>query len=168
MCVCAQAATVVVDPNGLKDHTTIQAAITDANNGDTIIVNPGRYYENVIFPPSSFEITVTSTNPDDPTVVAATIIDGNDLGAAVTFNSAYPTTVLTGLTITNVRANEGGGINIYGGVNLLFADNSVRKVGLKGLWELDWHRDWNPTNSPPPDYGNWPFWMANFKEYYQP
>jgi prepilin-type N-terminal cleavage/methylation domain-containing protein/prepilin-type processing-associated H-X9-DG protein len=48
-------------------------------------------------------------------------------------------------------------------MQMLFMDWSVQKVGLKQLWELDWHRDWNPRNDPPPD---WPEWMKSFKEYY--
>jgi prepilin-type N-terminal cleavage/methylation domain-containing protein len=46
--------------------------------------------------------------------------------------------------------------------NALFCDFSVRKVGLKELWELHWHQDWNPNNDPPPV---WPDWMKNLKEF---
>jgi prepilin-type processing-associated H-X9-DG protein len=47
-------------------------------------------------------------------------------------------------------------------VNVLFLDFSVRKVGLKYLWLLDWHRDWPiPETMPLPV---WPAWMANFKD----
>ncbi|HUW18453.1 MAG TPA: hypothetical protein VMW16_04055 [Sedimentisphaerales bacterium] len=49
-----------------------------------------------------------------------------------------------------------------GATNSLFCDLSVRKVGLKELWELDWHPNWNPNNDPPPV---WPEWMKNFKDY---
>jgi len=50
-----------------------------------------------------------------------------------------------------------------GGVNGVCLDFSVRKIGLKELWELHWHRNWNPDNYPPP---LWPPWMENFKDYY--
>ena len=46
-----------------------------------------------------------------------------------------------------------------GTVNSLFMDMSVRRVGLKKLWDLDWHRGWNPNLDPPPV---WPDWMARF------
>jgi prepilin-type processing-associated H-X9-DG protein len=47
-------------------------------------------------------------------------------------------------------------------VNVLFLDFSVRKVGLKYLWLLDWHRDWPiPETMPLPV---WPEWMENFKD----
>ena len=50
-----------------------------------------------------------------------------------------------------------------GMVNGLFLDFSVRKIGLKQLWELPWHKNWNPDNLPPP---LWPEWMQNFKDYW--
>jgi len=48
-----------------------------------------------------------------------------------------------------------------GGVNVLFADFSVRKTGLKELWQIPWHRSWNPYNDPLPI---WPEWMQKYKE----
>jgi prepilin-type processing-associated H-X9-DG protein len=47
-----------------------------------------------------------------------------------------------------------------GGVNFVFLDGSVRKVGLKSLWRLHWHRDW-PEDAMLP---LWPDWMENFKD----
>ncbi|GAH40252.1 unnamed protein product, partial [marine sediment metagenome] len=52
--------------------------------------------------------------------------------------------------------------------NHLFMDWSVRKVGLKELWKLKWHRNFN-TNGPwtgghmPRDMPDW--WMRDFKNY---
>jgi len=34
-------------------------------------------------------------------------------------------------------------------VNITFLDFSARRAGLKELWELKWHRNWNPNNDPP-------------------
>lgn len=47
-----------------------------------------------------------------------------------------------------------------GGVQWLFADWSVRKVGLKELWDLHWHRKWveESEDAGEPD---WPEWMDN-------
>jgi len=53
-------------------------------------------------------------------------------------------------------------INRHDGfVNAVFLDGSVRKVGLKELWRLKWHRDFNTNYSPPA----WPDWMRKFKDY---
>ena len=56
-----------------------------------------------------------------------------------------------------------------GAVNCLFMDWSARKVGLKELWTLKWHRDYN-TEGPWTKAGgvtmwDWPEWMRNFKDY---
>jgi prepilin-type N-terminal cleavage/methylation domain-containing protein len=54
-------------------------------------------------------------------------------------------------------------------INMLFMDWSVRKVGLKELWTLKWHRQfdtdgqWTRAGCVQP--GDWPEWMRNFKEY---
>ncbi|MHC4477071.1 MAG: hypothetical protein ACYTEL_15600 [Planctomycetota bacterium] len=50
-------------------------------------------------------------------------------------------------------------INRHMGVNVVFLDGSVRKVGLKHLWRLKWHRNW-PPDAPLPA---WPAWMQSFK-----
>ena len=61
-------------------------------------------------------------------------------------------------------------INRHSGyVNCLFLDWSVRKVGLKELWTLKWHEDFN-TRGPWTKAGgvepkDWPRWMQKFKEY---
>ncbi len=56
-----------------------------------------------------------------------------------------------------------------GYVNAVFLDNSVRKVGLKQLWTLKWHRRYD-TSGPWTKAGgvrneNWPAWMRRFKDY---
>lgn len=56
-----------------------------------------------------------------------------------------------------------------GGVNALFLDWSVRKVGLKELWTLKWKPDfdtanaWTKAGGVQPD--DWPQWMRGFRDY---
>lgn len=81
------------------EYPTIQTAINDCNDGDTVIVDPGTYYEIINF--SGKNIVVTSTDPNDPAIVASTIIDADSEGSAVTFeNGESAEAVLTGFTIT--------------------------------------------------------------------
>lgn len=49
------------------------------------------------------------------------------------------------------------------GVNCVFFDLSTRKVPLKHLWKLKWHREF-PTNGYPANGGSWPAWMRSMKE----
>ena len=54
-------------------------------------------------------------------------------------------------------------------INGLFMDWSVRKVGLKELWTLKWHRNFNTAGQWTTINGvlleEWPEWMRRFKDY---
>jgi prepilin-type N-terminal cleavage/methylation domain-containing protein len=51
-----------------------------------------------------------------------------------------------------------------GMTNGAFVDFSVRRIGLKELWELRWHRNW-PAERSKAGTPQWPPWMWNFKDY---
>jgi prepilin-type N-terminal cleavage/methylation domain-containing protein len=56
-----------------------------------------------------------------------------------------------------------------GFVNSAFCDFSVRKVGLKELWTLKWHKSFNTagawTKAGAVRDTDWPEWMRRFKDY---
>ncbi|UCD52785.1 MAG: prepilin-type N-terminal cleavage/methylation domain-containing protein [Phycisphaerales bacterium] len=56
-----------------------------------------------------------------------------------------------------------------GYMNMVFLDWSVRRVGLKELWTLKFHRRWNTANAFTRAGGvtatDWPEWMRSFKDY---
>jgi len=56
-----------------------------------------------------------------------------------------------------------------GYVNYLFADLSLRKVGLKELWGFKWSRTFNFRNAWTKaggvQSGDWPLWMRGFKDF---
>jgi len=56
-----------------------------------------------------------------------------------------------------------------GAVNCLFMDWSVRRVDLKELWTLKWHRSFDTTGpwtkAGGVVAGDWPEWMRGFKDY---
>ena len=85
----------------------------------------------------------------------------------------YDGQIYYGYIFYNVNEIRNFCINRHnGGVNGLFLDFSARKIGLKELWELTWHRNWFTTPAGFPDpYPPWHFrgdpahWMYNFKNY---
>ena len=56
-----------------------------------------------------------------------------------------------------------------GHVSMLFMDWSTRRVGIKELWTLKWHRSfvttgaWTRAGGARPE--DWPVWLRNFKDY---
>jgi hypothetical protein len=102
---------------------TVQEGIDAAFDGDTVIVAEGTYLENIRL--KGKNITVRSTDPLDPAVVAGTIIDGDQAGSVVTFvGTEDEMCVLAGFTIRNGSANTGGGI--CGGVRETHARSTIR------------------------------------------
>lgn len=82
-----------------SEYPRIQVAIQACENGDTVIVAPGVYFETINF--SGKDIVVTGSDPNDPKVVAYTVLNGEEDGTVVTFeNGETPAAVLTGFTIT--------------------------------------------------------------------
>lgn len=80
----------------------IRHAINEAEPNDRIVVEQGIYYEDINF--KGKNLTLSSADPNDPAVVAATVINGDN--RAVTFaGGENASCVLTGFTITD--ANDG-------------------------------------------------------------
>jgi hypothetical protein len=109
--------TINVDDNGTGDYPTIQAAIDDANDGDTVILQAGTYTgdgnRDIDFKGKA--ITVRSTDPNDSNIVIATIIDcsgtADEPHRGFYFHSGEDTnSVLKGLTLVHGFADKGGGI----------------------------------------------------------
>jgi beta propeller repeat protein len=88
---------------GLR-YDYLQHAVTDANDGDEIIASQGVYEEKIDF--AGRPVTIRCENPEDPAVVAATILRTD--ASTVTFASQEEAgSVLAGFTVT------GGGEGIY-------------------------------------------------------
>jgi parallel beta-helix repeat protein len=91
---------------------TIQAALDSCMIGDTVLVSPGVYYENLNWPDTG-EIKLLSNNGPQ-----STIIDANDSGYVVTISSGIDTTtVISGFTIRKGGkewfSHDGGGIYLH-------------------------------------------------------
>ncbi len=133
------------------DYNSIQAAIEAAKSGEIIVVSPGIYKENINF--QGKNIAIISTEPDNPDIVAQTVIDGNNQGTTVIFNSGEGAEArLEGLTITggngtqgeyeiesydgttlNFVRNYGGGILVASGSNPTICNNVITKNEVKNI-----------------------------------
>ncbi|MHC4941527.1 MAG: right-handed parallel beta-helix repeat-containing protein [Planctomycetota bacterium] len=96
------------------DQPTIQAGIDAAVNGDSVLVAPGTYVENINF--NGKDILVKGTSG-----AIYTVIDAGSAGSGVIFQLGETSNaVLEGFTITNGTGTYGpGSINYGGGVLVL-------------------------------------------------
>jgi hypothetical protein len=112
------------------DFLHIQAAINAGTNGDVILVSPGVYIENLNFKGKA--VTLTSTNPADPSVVRATVIRASGLSSVVRFATGETTnSVITGFAITGGygTVNPAFGTSIYWGAGIYCSGASPTIVG---------------------------------------
>lgn len=124
-------------------YNAIQVAINNADNGDNIIVYPGTYYENINY--LGKNITLSSTNPNDPSIVDSTIIDGGGNNTVVTFeNGETEQAVLSGFTIENGYTafdwDDWDGYNLPNGGGILITNESspiITKNTITGNWGYD-------------------------------
>ncbi len=117
------------------DYPGIQDAISAAQQGDTIVVDPGTYTSG--HPVADVNgvrfalvldkaVTVTSRNPDDPAIVAATIIRGPGTVAGNTLNNQG---VLFSSTATRQTVFSGFTLENFGGSVLNGGNGGNRGVG---------------------------------------
>jgi hypothetical protein len=109
--VGAQIITVKQDSTG--DYTIIQDAMDAANTGDTVLVWPGTYYENLNFNGKSITLASLALTTGDKSYKYNTIIDGNKVSRCISILNYENKAVLYGFTLRNGKANGGGGIFIF-------------------------------------------------------
>jgi serine protease len=110
------------------DQPTIQQAIDAANTGDVVLVSPGTYTENIDYHGKAISVRAASGS-------AHTIIDGNNAGTVVTFQTGEGVkSVLTGFTIQRGSASFGAGITLLGASPTItrntFRDNAQGSGGF--------------------------------------
>ncbi len=93
------------------DQPTIQAGIDVAVYGDTVLVQPDTYTENIDYNGKNITVASLFLTTQDSTYISQTVIDGDSIDSVVKFEGGEDSTaVLTGFTITNGYALLGGGI----------------------------------------------------------
>jgi parallel beta-helix repeat protein len=102
--VRAQPRTWIVDDNGPADFSKIQDAVNAAQNGDTVFVHSGTYFEHVII---NKALTLVGEDKDN------TIIDGSFNGTTVK------------VTVNNVRISKFTLQRGYEGISVQYSDGVV-------------------------------------------
>ncbi len=114
----------------LYPFATIQNGIGFSNDADTVLVQPGTYFENINYSGKLITVASLFLTTQDTTYISQTVIDGDSLDSVVKFETGEDSTaVLSGFTITN---GLGGGeypVWFAGGIT---CDNSS-KPNLENL-----------------------------------
>ncbi len=140
LATAAPAKTLRVKADGDGDFPTIAAAVQAANSGDTILLDQGVYYgrgnQDIRFEGKT--VTLTSRDPNNPGIVAGTVIDCQGGGMATHYAIGAAGSdahlILRGLTISNgydvfaggaVRCEEAN-LDV---TNCTFEDNRIDSWG---------------------------------------
>ena len=108
------------------DSATIQSGINSSTVGDTVLVDPGIYPENIDFSGKNICLASQFIFSGDSMDIYLTIIDGQLAGPVVTFNSGEDNTaIITGFTISSGQSESGGGI-ICSESNPTISNNIIR------------------------------------------
>ena len=139
---CLSLSSIAAVLNVPSEYATIQAAIDAAGGGDKIIVHPGKY-AGFFLDRGALQIQIQSTEPEDPAIVAATIIEsGIVAGGNFTFNG------LSFIRDPNVPSIVNGinhGITLYGVEAGVIKNCQVKNFGGSGISSLYLYGNGNIT-----------------------
>ncbi|MBT3233623.1 MAG: T9SS type A sorting domain-containing protein [Calditrichaeota bacterium] len=114
---------------------SIQIAIDDCQDRDTVIVSPGTYFENLTLSDNSITLASLFLITGDRVLIDSTIIDGGENGQSVVNirDSQGRESLVSGLTITNGFSDYGGGIYIRHSAprleDLIIRNNTAQRNG---------------------------------------
>ncbi len=124
------ATTLEVSLDGTKPYTEIQMAVNQASTGDTVLVYPGTYYENVdLSYANNLKLYSLEAITNDSTFISTTIIDGYQSGSTVYCTVGEKEFEIRGLSITGGSGYQDGIKSIGGGMCLALSSFNI--VNLK-------------------------------------
>ncbi|PKN77809.1 MAG: hypothetical protein CVU48_10340 [Candidatus Cloacimonetes bacterium HGW-Cloacimonetes-1] len=103
-----EALTRTVNLDGTGQYTSIQTAINASASGDTVLVYPGRYLENIsIIQKSNISVISLEATSGNPTYIGLTIIDGQAISWGMWIRQNSQNITIRGFSITNCKAGLG-------------------------------------------------------------
>ena len=98
-----------VKQDGSGDYTAIQAALDACSPGDTVLVYPGRYYENLTIQTNGISLISLEALTGNEAYIDSTIVDGNHTGRCIQVNQHVHSTLMRGFSMTNGFTTGGAG-----------------------------------------------------------
>ncbi|MBM3436443.1 MAG: T9SS type A sorting domain-containing protein [Bacteroidetes bacterium] len=133
----SQAAIITVKQDGMGNYTTIQAGINAASTGDTVLVWPGTFFENINYNSKCITVASLYLTTQDESYIQSTIIDGSMADVCIkVINCTSVSTTISGFTVQNgfaiISTHPAGGICIkssYCKVEKCSIKNNFGQVG---------------------------------------
>jgi len=116
--------TITVKQDGTGDYTIIQYAINASFDGDTVLVYPGTYFENIDFAGHSITLASLVITTGDINYKFTTIIDGDSSGSCVRVSSNEVSS-LFGFTLQKGSGTEFADPHLYFGGGVYIEDASL-------------------------------------------
>ncbi len=114
--IAAHTVTRTVALDGSQQYTSIQAALSAASPGDTVLVYPGRYLERVLIQTNGISLVSLETVTGNPAYIDSTIIESGLTYPCIWVDENIRNVKLRGLSVTNSRTG------------ILLADNSTSSI----------------------------------------
>jgi hypothetical protein len=116
-----------VSLDGTQQYTSIQSAINATAHGDTVLVYPGTYYENINYSGKNITVASLELTTGNPAYRESTIIDGNNAGSCVMVISHEINASIYGFTIQHgsgwTYIQNGAQVSIGGGIRIRYASD---------------------------------------------
>ena len=129
---------ITVKQDGTGDYTTIQEAVDASSDGDTVLVWPGTYYENIYYNGKNITVGSLTLTTGNTSYIKQTIINGNYNGSCIQIYNCQTNTTINGFTLEygsgtlHGYISGGGAIIKYSSVNIyncIISDNKANGYG---------------------------------------
>ena len=144
--LCGAAGSTIWNVHPDSTITSIQAGIDSSSSGDTVLVYPEAYHENIRFNGKNIVLGSLFLTTADSSYISSTTIDGSAWGPVVSLEYGEDsTTLVIGFTIQNGRAWQGAGIYCYNSsptldhLDVRGNEASVRGGGISCYWNSNPH-----------------------------
>jgi len=115
-----------VKQDGSGDYTIIQAALDASSPGDTVLVYPGRYFENLIIQTNGISLISLEALTGNEAYIDSTIVDGTMTNPCLRVYQATTDIYIRGLSLTNgLNIGSGGGILVSSGSSSTIMNSKV-------------------------------------------
>jgi len=124
----SNADTFTVNQDGTGDYIIIQNAVDSAQNGDTVLVYPGIYYENLSIINKYITLGSLYMTTGNDQYIHQTVIDGNQSGTCIMVFQCNSEVIINGLTLTNGSGKPLVNATTYGG-GIFIWESDVSIIG---------------------------------------